>query len=74
MLISYLYYKLDTVQYYKSILEDPQLSKKYIVPHSYEQLKSMEKRLYQLRDTILKYKIPEKSKQILVAWPEGYEG
>lgn len=74
MLISYLYYKLDTVQYYKSILEDKELSKKYIIPHTYDQLVAMEKRLYQLRDVILKYKIPEKSKQILVSWPEGYEG
>ena len=74
MLISYLYYKLDTVQYYKSILEDKELSKKYIVPHTYEQLVSIEKRLYLLRDTIIKFKIPEKSNQILVAWPEGYEG
>lgn len=74
MLITYIHSKLDLIDYYIQILENPTLSKKYTIPNSLEQLKSFKARLNVYRDNILKYKIPDKYKGILVAWPEGYEG
>ena len=74
MLISYINYKLDIIDYYISILENPKLSRKYSVPHSIEQLENMKGRLNTLRDRVLNYKIPERLKGIIVAYPENYEG
>lgn len=74
MLISYIHSKLDLVEYYISILSDPKLAKKYIIPHTMDNLLNTKKRLLQLRDMVLKFKIPERNKGILVAWPVGYEG
>lgn len=74
MLISYLYSKLDMIDYYINILENPKLSTKYNIPHTLEQLKAMKKRLMTTRENILAYKIPDKMKGILVAWPDNYEG
>lgn len=74
MLISYLHSKLDMVNYYISIAEHPKLSRKYSIPHSLRQLLDIKKRLENDREIILKYKIPEKTKGMLVAWPEDYEG
>ncbi len=74
MLISYINYKLDIIDYYISILENPKLSRKYSVPHTIEQLQDMKTRLNTLRDRVLNYKIPERLKGIIVAYPENYEG
>lgn len=74
MLVSYIHSKIDEVEYYISILENPSISKKYNIPHSIDQLQHMKKRLLLLRDAVLKYRIPERNKGILVAWPAGYEG
>lgn len=74
MLISYLHSKLDMVNYYISIAENPKLSRKYSIPHSLKQLLDMKKRLENDREIILRYKIPEKTKGMFVAWPENYEG
>lgn len=74
MILSYLHSKLDLVEYYISILENPKTARKYNIPHSLSQLQNLRKRLLQLREIALKYKIPEKNKHVLVAWPEGYEG
>lgn len=74
MLISYVHSKLDIVNYYIDILSNPKTTNKYKIPHSLDQLLDMRKRLYTSRDNILKYKIPERNKNILVSWPSGYEG
>ena len=74
MLISYIYNKLDNIQYYMDILSSPKLSKKFYVPHTYEQLEQMKERLLSYRDAIIKYKIPDRNTNILVQWPSGYEG
>ena len=74
MLISYLHSKLDLVNYYISIMENPSLYKKYSIPHTLDQLYSIKKELLRAREEILRYKIPERNKGILVAWPSGYEG
>lgn len=74
MLISYIYSKLDIINYYIDILGSPKLSKKYYVPHTMSQLQQMKERLLSYRDAIIKYKIPERNNNILVQWPNGYEG
>jgi hypothetical protein len=74
MLISYIYSKLDIINYYIDILQSPKLSKKYYVPHTMSQLQQMKERLLSYRDAIIKYKIPERNNNILVQWPNGYEG
>jgi hypothetical protein len=73
MIVTYIHSKLDLVDYYMSILEDPELSKKYEVPQSMGQLQSIQKRLLVLRLKALDYKIP-RYQDILVSWPKGYEG
>lgn len=74
MLITYIHSKIDIVEYYISLLEDPKLSKKYAIPHSLPQLYDMKKRLEALRLETLKYKIPEYKKDFLVKWPDNYYG
>ena len=74
MLITYIHSKLDLIDYYIQILENPNLSKKYSIPNSLGQLKGFKERLLVYRDNILRYKIPDRLKGVLVAWPEGYEG
>ena len=74
MLISYIHSKLDIIDFYLEILKDPKLAKKYNVPNSADQLERMRTRLLTSRENILKYKIPERNKGIISAWPENYEG
>ena len=74
MLISYIHSKLDIIDFYLEILKDPKLAKKYNVPNSADQLERMRTRLLTSRENILKYKIPERNKGIIIAWPENYEG
>ena len=74
MLISYIHSKLEIIDFYLEILKDPKLAKKYNVPNSADQLERMRTRLLTSRENILKYKIPERNKGIIIAWPENYEG
>lgn len=74
MLITYIYGKLDIIDYYLQILDDPKASAKYSVPHSKQELLAMKSRLLDLRDSILKYRIPLRNKNLMIAWPTDYEG
>lgn len=74
LVISYIHSKLDLVEYYIAIMKDPKTIKKYDIPHTLTQLEGIRQRLLELRQIALKYKIPERNKNILVAWPTGYEG
>lgn len=74
MLVTYLYSKLEKVEYYMTILENPDKNKGLIVPYSMAELKDLKDELFHLRDEILSYKIPMRDKNILVSWPTGYEG
>lgn len=73
MVISYIHSKLDRVNYYISILENPDLAKKYDIPQSLSQLELVRKQLLILRKKALEYKIPGE-RNVLVSWPVGYEG
>lgn len=74
MIVSYIHSKLDIVEYYISILNDPKLSKKYIIPYSIEQLEMIKKKLLQSRANAMTFRIPERQRGLLIAWPENYDG
>ena len=74
MLITYIYSKIDLIDYYISILKNPKYSKKYYVPHTLDQLQNMRKRLEAYRLDVLNYKLPERNRPYVITWPDGYEG
>lgn len=73
MLVTYVYDKLDKVNYYLDILHSTD-SKKYSIPHTEGELIAMKKRLEMLRNQIMEYKIPLQHRHLYVAWPDGYDG
>ena len=74
MIVSYIHNKMDMVNFYLDILEDPTASKKYNVPHGTNYLLSVKKQLELLRDKAMKKAVPPKLPDIYVAYPAGYEG
>lgn len=74
MIVSYINSKLDLIEYYKGILNDRKLSKKYVVPHSLTSLESKEKELVGLKNLALRTKIDQSGPSIYVSYPIGYEG
>ena len=74
MVVSYIHSKLDIVEYYLAILHNPKLSRRYNIPHSIEQLEMIKKRLLRSRVNAMNFKIPERTRGLLIAWPENYEG
>lgn len=75
MLVSYARSKIDICDFYLSILNNPSKSKKYDIPHSREELLSIKDRLERMVTDIIAYRIPNRlTGNILVAWPEGYDG
>ena len=74
LLLSYTYSKINKVQYYLDILNSPKYSKKYRIPNSKEELLLFKKRLEELKNRIIRYKIPEIKYGIHIQYPSGYEG
>ena len=74
MLVSYIHNKMDMVNFYLDLLDDPRSGKKYNVPHSRSYLLSAQKQLEMLREKALKKIIPPKQPDIYVGYPAGYEG
>lgn len=74
MIVSYIHSKLDIVDYYITILSNPKIAKKYSIPYTIDELNKLKLRLDNLRKIAINFKIPERNKNILVAWPSGYEG
>lgn len=74
MLVSYIHNQLDMVQFYIDILNDPDASKKYTIPHNMNFLLTMQKQLQTLREKVLQYRVPQKPNDIFVTYPKGYEG
>ena len=72
MLISYIYSKIEIVDYYLSIISSN--NRKYSVPHSKESLLQIRERLARYRDIVISQKIPEINYGISIQWPTGYEG
>lgn len=74
LLISYIYSKLDVINYYIDILNDKKSVKKYDVPHTLQQLTAMRDRLEKIRSIAISYKVPEIKYGINVNYPAGYLG
>ena len=74
MLVSYIHNKMDMVNFYLDLLDDPRSGKKYNVPHSRSYLLSVQKQLEMLREKALKKIIPPKQPYIYVGYPACYEG
>lgn len=73
MLVSYIYSKIDLIDYYISIIDSG--NPRYIVPHSKAQLIDMKTMLLKVKDEIIAYPIPEvKYGVYLNNYPIGYEG
>lgn len=73
MLVSYIFSKLDMIDYYISIIDSH--NPKYVVPHSKAALLDMKKQLLRIKDDVMAYKIPEVNYNVYVGgYPIGYEG
>ena len=68
MLLTYLNSKMDIVNYYIEILNNPALTKKYTVPYTMNQIMSLKNLLNNYRSSIIAYKIPERTKGMTVIW------
>lgn len=74
MVLSYVNSKIELCDYYIAILNDPKMAKKYIVPHSRNELDQIRKKLMSIREAALAVKIRTEDKDIIVYYPSGYEG
>lgn len=74
MILSYINSKIELAEYYIGILQDKKLSKKYKVPHSLENLFRIKAQLEKLREKALNKSISPKDRDIIVYYPNGYEG
>lgn len=68
MLLTYLNSKMDIVDYYIEILNNPELSKRYVVPYTMNQLMALKNKLEGFRSKIISFKIPEREKGMTVIW------
>ena len=75
MLMSYANSKLDLINWYISLLNNPVEKNKYIIPHDMMTLLRYRSRLENSKTMIMRAKIPDLSKEKLVVfYPPGYEG
>ena len=74
MLVSYIYSKMDLINYYLSIMENPKYERKYIFANSRNELLRMKMQLEKLREIIVNYRIPETKYGIQIVYPDGYYG
>ena len=74
LLVSYIHSKLDIVNYYISILDNPKYSEKYYVPHTRDELLFFQKRLNELRDEVVNKEIEPIRYGLTISYPSGYEG
>jgi hypothetical protein len=73
MLVSYIHSKLDIVEYYIALYNNPKQAKKYNMPYSIRELEDLKKYLNQMIQEIIDMKLPEKLRGgLLIAWPDGY--
>ena len=72
MIITYIYNKIDIIDYYLSIIDSG--STKYQVPHTREQLVAMRHTLEKYRLDALNRKLPNIDYSVNIQFPAGYEG
>ena len=74
MLISYIYSKLDIIDYYLDLMNNPKTANRYIIPHTRNELTNMKLQLEKLKESVVNKKIPEYRYSVRVDYPDGYEG
>lgn len=74
MLVTYIYGKLDLINYYLDIMDNPKYAKRYVFANSRNELLRMRDQLEKLKTQILEYRIPEVRYGIQIAYPDGYTG
>ena len=74
MLITYIYGKLDLINYYLDIMDNPKYAKRYIFANSRNELIRMRDQLEKLKTEILDYRIPEVRYGVQIMYPDGYTG
>ena len=74
MLISYIYSKIDLINYYLTLMNNPVDSRKYIFMNTQSELLRMRDALEKQRIEILNYKIPETHYGVQIIYPDGYTG
>ena len=72
MIVSYIYSKLDAIDYYLSIIDSK--NPRYVIPHSRESLVSMRNALEKYKNDAITRKLPEINYGITIQYPIGYEG
>ena len=73
IIASYAYYKLEKIDWYIQLLDVG--SKKYVVPHSREQLISLKTQLESAIKKIMDTPLPKTDRAIIsINYPKGYEG
>lgn len=75
MLVTYIHSKLDIVEYYLSLMNNPKWYRRYAFPYTLEELENLKKYMLKILDEVINAKLPDRLRGgLLVAWPEGYEG
>lgn len=74
MLVTYIYGKLDLIDYYLDIMDNPKYAKRYIFSNSRNELIRMRDQLEKLKTQILEYRIPEVHYGVQIMYPDGYTG
>lgn len=74
MLVSYIHSKLDLIDYYLDIMDNPKYARKYLFSNSRNELVRMRSELERARYDIINYRIPEVRYGIQIMYPDGYEG
>ena len=72
MVVSYIYSKLDTIDYYIALIDSK--NPRYVIPHSRESLISMRNTLEKYKSDAITRKLPEINYGITIQYPTGYEG
>lgn len=74
MLVSYIYSKIDLINYYLDIMNNPKFEKRYVFYNTKQELLRMKAQLEKDKEEILQYRIPEINYGIQVNYPDGYTG
>lgn len=74
MLVSYIHGKLDLIDYYLDIMDNPKYAKRYTFNNSRNELMRMRDSLERSRIEILNYRIPEVRYGVQIMYPDGYTG
>ena len=73
MLVSYIYSKLDLIDYYLTLMDDPKTAKRYVFKNSRNELIALRNQLIKARNDIMNRKIEPVKYGLQISYPLGYE-